>query len=175
MRFSHTPISLTLIFLLSSQFCNHSNWDFSNRSFLRRLSSMEYQIDNQVVKLEKGTCVKEIVPGAASKLRVNLSEWLALGDLNCDHQSDAVVILTANMGGSGTFYYLIPVIKQREKTVALESILLGDRISMVALDIQDGQITVVYFDRDIGDSMTSSPSVEIQRRFTLSNNTLSML
>ncbi|MBU0710702.1 hypothetical protein KKC74_03595 [bacterium] len=136
---------------------------------------MEYQIDNHLVKLEKGTSLKEIVTGAASKLRVDLSEWLVLGDLNCDHQSDAVVILTTNMGGTGVFYYLVPVIRQPDKTVALESILLGDRISMVALDIQDGQINVVYLDREIGDSMTRSPSIEIQRRFTLSNNTLSML
>ena len=175
MKLTRNPILLILMILLSMQLCKFSDGHFTNRSLLHRLSGMEYQIDKHVVKLENGEYIKEILPGTASLLRVNLSEWLILGDLNYDSQSDAAVILTTNMGGTGKFYYLIPVLRQADNPVALEAILLGDRISMVSLNIENQQISVVYLDRNSEDSMTSTPGREIQRRFSIINSTVTEL
>lgn len=133
---------------------------------------MDYRIDDQVIALKKGTFVKDILPGTASKIRVDLSDWLILGDLNNDHQSDAAIILTANMGGSGRFFYLIPVLWQTNNPLALEAILLGDRISMVSLNIENQQINVVYLGYSPEEAMATSPSREIQRHFILRDHVI---
>lgn len=158
------PIVIILMIFIS---CHPTEHWFSNRTFLRQLSNMDYKIDDRIISLEKGTFSEEILPGSASKLQVKLSEWLALGDINADQKSDAVVVLIENTGGSGTFYHLIPVIRQGKSPHALHAIMLGDRISMVSLNIENQRINVVYLEHSSKEAMSSPPSREIQRHFIL--------
>jgi len=161
-----------LIILLVAESCHHSGRRFSNRVFLRQLSNMEYKLDNRIIPLEKGVYSGEILPGAASTINVKLSEWLALGDINGDKQSDAVVVLIHNAGGSGTFHYLVPVVKDSDNLCALDAVLLGDRISMVSLNIENQQINIVYLKHGSEEAMSTPPSREIQRHFRLQDHAL---
>lgn len=160
---------------LICQSCGLSNRHLSNRAFLRRLSGLEYRIGDLAVRLENGKYVQETAPDAASEIHVVLSEWLVLGDLNGDHQSDAAVILIANQGNAAKHYYLVPVIRQGKQLAALDAISIGDRISMVSLSIADRQIDVVYLDKEPGNQTESSPKTEIRRRFSVRSDALTEL
>lgn len=160
---------------LICQSCGFTRRHLSNRTFLRLLSGLEYRIDDQVIQLEKGKYVQKIAPGTASEMYVALSDWLVLGDLNGDRQADAAVILITNNGSTGKHYYLVPVLRQGNQLVALNAILIGERISIVSMIIEDQQIDVVYLDREPGDSMVALPKIEIRRRFSIKSNTLAEL
>jgi hypothetical protein len=175
MKVAQKSLVLISTVFLFWQACSFSNGKLTNRSFLQRLSGMEYRIDEYVVKLENGAYEQETLPDSASKLHVDLSDWLTFGDLNNDARSDAAAILTTNMGGSGINYYLVPVVQQADNPVALKAIRLGDRISMVSLSIENQQIAVVYLEQNTGDSTTSAANREMQRRFAIIDNTVSEL
>ena len=71
----------------------------------------------------------------------------AYGDLNGDGIDDAAVILVENSGGSGTFYYLAPILgKDSRNTRTMEhlingvSLLVGDRFEVRSISINHGHI-----------------------------------
>jgi hypothetical protein len=114
---------------------------------LDQLKNMEYHLDaveellpgNQGrFQLTNGRFEQQY-PGAASGITVALIQS-ATGDLNGDHQEDAVVVLAINSGGSGTFIYLVPVINQSGQFQAAAGTLLGDRVAVHSMGIQDGVI-----------------------------------
>lgn len=156
------------------QFCGFPTHHLSNRAFLRLLSGLEYRIDDQLIQLEKGKSVQKIAPDAA-EMSVALSDWLVLGDLNGDRQDDAAIVLITDKGGTGEHYYLVPVLRQDKQPVALNAICIGERISIVSLNIEDQQIDVVYLDREPGDSVTALPKIEIRRRFSVKGDRLTEL
>jgi hypothetical protein len=69
-----------------------------------------------------------------------LTEHVAFGDLN--GEPAAVVILVSDSGGSGTFYDLAVVVEQDGQPVNVATILLGDRVLINSLTIEDGKIAV---------------------------------
>ncbi len=95
------------------------------------------------VTLADGAHEEEIVPGAASKLRIQmLDEPIAYGDLNGDGVEDAAVLLASNSGGSGVFIYLAPVLDEDGQPVNTTNAFLGDRVQINNMAIEDGVITV---------------------------------
>ena len=64
----------------------------------------------------------------------------ASGDLNGDGAPDAVVVLAANPGGSGTFVYLVPAINLGGVVENASSTFLGDRVQIQDLSISDGAV-----------------------------------
>ena len=65
-----------------------------------------YFIENDPVQLENGLAEMEAAPGSASKIRIVLLGEALYSDLNDDTEKDAVLFLTYQGGGSGTFFYL---------------------------------------------------------------------
>jgi hypothetical protein len=110
-------------------------------------------------QLKNGTYLSEYVPagritlkdgkfeqstgsGATQKVAVVMIEPVAMGDLNGDNAADAAVILATNTGGTGTFYDLHAVLNESGKPKDVAFALLGDRVQIKSLSIQDGAITV---------------------------------
>ncbi len=100
--------------------------------------------------LVNGEYREPAAPGSASEIVVTLSPLSILGDLNGDGITDGAAILTVDMGGSGTFYYLAAVVDQNGVPVNVDTVLLGDRVQIQSVAIKDGVITV--------DMLTAGPN-----------------
>jgi heat shock protein HslJ len=99
--------------------------------------------DSGAITLTNGRYEGEpFVEGGATRLVVTLVSPLAFGDLDGDGVDDAVVILVANPGGSGTFHTLEAVRNERGEPVHLASYSLGDRVRVRSLAIEGGQIAL---------------------------------
>jgi len=78
---------------------------------------------------------------SAAEIVVQLSDYIAVGELN-EGQPAAAVILVSQTGGSGTFYDLAVLTEQDGQLIPTALTYLGDRIIVNSLTIEDGQIVV---------------------------------
>jgi len=118
-----------------------------------------YSIESESITLKDGYAEKEIVPGAASKIKVGVFGGLSYEDLNGDELEDGVLILTYNAGGSGTFYYIAASLQDQGGYKGTDAVLLGDRISPKDIQIEEGVITVNYADRYPWEPLTATTTV----------------
>jgi hypothetical protein len=140
-------------------------------AFVSSLGAVEYPLDlapGGSIALDDGEFSGPAAPGSATRLTVRLGDQVAMGDLNGDGVDDAAVVLIADPGGSGTFYYVAAVINSAGIAKGVDSVLLGDRITIESLAIDAGQIKVVFLDRSPSDPMSSAPSVRRSESFRLS-------
>lgn len=131
------------------------------------LENLEYQgIYAQAVKLAHGEFVgPPLEVGGASRPTVTL-QTLALGDLDQDRLTDAIVVLAENSGGSGTFIYLAAVLNKNELPVNTSTILLGDRVRVQSLQVLDGRIVVTALTHAPEDPLCC-PSQEVKTTYLL--------
>lgn len=96
------------------------------------------------VQLSEGVYEGEpLVPGGASRPTVNLqTDTIALGDMNGDGIDDGAAVLVENSGGSGSFVYLAVLLAQNENGEGV-TLLLGDRLRVESLTIEDGTVVLV--------------------------------
>ncbi|MBZ9569405.1 hypothetical protein KJA16_00600 [Patescibacteria group bacterium] len=106
-----------------------------------------YIIDEELITLEDGYSEQEIVPGAATKIKMRIFGEPTIGDVNGDGVDDAVVLLTYDPGGSGTFYYIAVALKIDGGYKGTNAVLLGDRIAPKDTHIENGLILHNYADR----------------------------
>lgn len=111
-------------------------------------------------------------PNSASMYKVILHSPAAFGDLDGADGADAAAVLVADPGGSGSFYYLVALLDQDGSPLHAASALLGDRIKVKSVSIADGQIRVVYLDRQPGEPFTTEPSLEVTKDFRLQDGQL---
>ncbi len=130
------------------------------------LKNAEYVVEGPAsgkAKLVNGT-YQEKIPNSSAQMTIRFSDMLSVGDLNGDGVADAAVIVTANTGGSGTFYYLYGVLNDHgaPKPSAPES--LGDRIKLKSLTIQNGEISANFLTQGPKDAM-ANPTLDATRKY----------
>jgi hypothetical protein len=134
--------------------------------------SATYEISHRKITLVGGKAVsKPIEPGAATTT-TKIIGTPASGDLNSDEQTDAAVMLTQDLGGSGTFYYIAAAVNLKGRAQGTNAILLGDRIVPRTVKIISGQIIVTYLDRKNGEPFSTKPTVPVTKRFVLEGKAL---
>lgn len=119
-----------------------------------------YILNGQPVTIKNGIFEMEAAPGSASKIITRYFGNEVKYDLNGDGREDTVFILTQEMGGSGTFYYVVAALNTKDGYVGSPGLLLGDRIAPQTIEMGKGNIIIVnYADRALGESFTTQPSV----------------
>jgi hypothetical protein len=144
-------------------------------SILEALSNAEYLIElasTGKVQLKDGTFEETAAPGSATKTKIQLGKIQAVGDVNGDGLEDAVVTLVVDPGGSGTFTYLALVLNQDGEPKPLAAVLLGDRVIVKSLSLQNGNVEVTMLTRKPGEPMSTEPTVELKRIYNLKGDQL---
>lgn len=94
-------------------------------------------------------------------------------DVNNDTKVDSAFILTSENSGTGTFYYLVAsLLNKNNEYEGTNGVLIGDRIIPKSTEFRNGEIVVNYLDRKIEEPMTAKPSVLTSRHFKVYNDTL---
>lgn len=121
-----------------------------------RVNHTTYLIDGQSV---------ELVDGLAQEGSIHYQYFgnEIKADVNGDQLPDQVFLLTADGGGSGTFYYVVAALKTSDGYKGTNGILLGDRIAPQTTEFRDGTIIVNYATRKADEPMTSAPSVGVSK------------
>lgn len=135
-------------------------------------ANASYRIENNWIQLENGRAQKPAAPGSASLILVTAHGDILFRDITNDGDDDAVLFLTYQGGGSGTFYYLTAALYEKGGYQGTNGIFLGDRISSPVAKVKNGLITVEFYDRMPDESMTAPPSISVKRFFILSDSRL---
>lgn len=138
------------------------------------LRNMTYRLDEAVdgtVLLQDGLYEEAGANGAASMLSVEMADRYATGDLNDDDLPDAAVVLIVAPGGSGVFVYLAAVVNEHGTAKHAASTMLGDRVRVDGVAIEEDIIAVDLVKQGPGDPM-AAPTQQITERYRLRNNAL---
>lgn len=117
-----------------------------------------YWIAGQPVALADGRCEVPAAPGSATKTKTAVQGRPVYGDLDGDDDEDAVLLLTHDPGGSGTFFYVAAAINLNGRYQGINTIFLGDRISPMDVAIRMGMVVFNYADRLPEQPMNTFPS-----------------
>ena len=105
-----------------------------------RVTFLSSWTQSGIVQLTNGQYKETAAPGSASKIVVELSDKITYGELN--GKDAAAVVLVTNPGGSGTFYDLALLIKDKRGWVNKNIASLGDRVTVHAVAIKENRIRV---------------------------------
>jgi heat shock protein HslJ len=139
---------------------------------LETLQNAEYQTDwtpEGTVRLESGEYRAPAAPGSASEIVIQLSEYVAVGEL--DGQSAAAVILYSSGGGSGTFVELHVMVERNGQPYDTAWTQLGDRVQINSLAIEDNQIVVDMITHGPDDPMCC-PTQQVVQSYALQGEEL---
>lgn len=109
-------------------------------------------------------------PGATQVGRAGVVA-VAFGDLDGDQVDDAAVVLWTNTGGSGTFFYLAPILDASGTVAQAGALLLGDRVQIKSLAVDGGAIKVDLLSQGPGDAMVS-PTLRAEHEYRLRGGAL---
>lgn len=121
------------------------------------------------VTLENGRFSEPIAPGSATEIKVQVTRHLAYGELN--GQPAAAIVLVSDPGGSGTFYDLYMMVSQNDQPVSLASTMLGDRVQINSIAVEDNQIVVDMVQAGPDDPLCC-PSQQVIKTFELQGDQL---
>jgi hypothetical protein len=122
-----------------------------------------------VVRLENGEYRAPAAPGSASEIVIALTEYVAVGELK--GESAAAAILNTSGGGSGTFYELHLMVERNGQLHDVAWALLGDRVQINSLSIEDNEIVVDMVTHGPDDPMCC-PTQQVVQTYALQGDAL---
>jgi len=121
------------------------------------------------VTLSQGVFSEPAAPGSASMLTIRLTRHLDWGQLNA--QDAAAVVLVSDGGGSGTFYELHAVVAPDGQTTDVAWTLLGDRVQINSVAIENNEIVVDMVEAGPNDPLCC-PTQAVVKHYTLQGDQL---
>ncbi len=112
-------------------------------------------------------------PGDSGYLKVEMTDFIALGDLTADGVNDAAAIVSEYHGGSGVFVFLAVYSEQDGEPVFTTSAFVDDRPKIGGLEIKDNEIRLGATVHRLDEPMCC-PTLETIRHYRLINNQLDM-
>jgi len=118
-----------------------------------------YLIEGESFPLVNGKAEREILPESSTKDEVMIFGEPAFGDIDGDGDSDAVVLLVNNPGGTGTFFYAAIAANIDGEYKGTDAILLGDRIAPQTFYIKNRRAIINYASRAPEEDILTQPSI----------------
>jgi heat shock protein HslJ len=123
-----------------------------------------YVIEGKSVTLMDGVSVVPLALDSALQVTTRYFGNEVTHDFDGDGRQDTVFILTQNMGGTGTFYYVVAALNTVQGYVGSHGLFLGDRIAPQTIEMSKEASTkdviiVNYADRKPNEGFATSPSV----------------
>ena len=141
----------------------------STPEYVDKIRNAQYQlgISNalRVVQLKNGKFEQGTV-GGADYVSVNVTDFIASGDLNHDGRDEFAALVAENYGGSGTFVFLAVYADVSGTLTFQTSILVDDRPMLNAFSIKDGEIFVDAIIHGASDPMCC-PTLKMTRHYQL--------
>lgn len=168
--------AVLLLAILAVQGCAHSAPEAPadlDRASLGNLAYPGIPDDGAVVQLRDGQWKGPPPdPGSALLPAVDLAgDLIARGDLDGDAIPEAAVLIVSQPGGSGTFSYIAVVSGSSGMPRAIATALLGDRVQVRAIRIEDA--TVIVDMRGHGpDDPSCCPSLHLRQTWRLRGTAL---
>lgn len=116
------------------------------------LEHLTIEVDGDSVRLEGGRAT--VIYGGLSTSIFTLQNGVAHGDLDGDGDEDVVAHIIERSAGTGVFHYVVPVIDEAGTAVARLPVLVGDRVVVNDIWVQDGLIGVSLLDRALDEPFT---------------------
>ena len=145
--------------------------------YVNKIRNAQYQLGIsdalRVVQLKDGK-FEQGTSGGADYVSVNVTDFVAAGDLNNDGHDEIAALVAENYGGSGTFVFLAVYADVSGTLTFQTSILVDDRPMLNALSIKDGEIFVDAIIHGASDAMCC-PTLKMTRHYQLvASNQLTM-
>jgi len=112
-------------------------------------------------------------PGDSDYLKVEVSDFIALGDLTADGINEAAAIVSEYHGGSGVFVFLAVYSEQNGEPIFTTSVFVDDRPKIGGLEIKDNEIRLGATVHRLDEAMCC-PTLETIRHYRLINDQLDM-
>jgi len=132
--------------------------------------NITYHINEESFTLVNGTVTKNNPYDSSIRNTVSIFGQPVIGDVDLDSNSDAVVFLSYDNGGSGTFYYVAVAFSVNSGYSSTNTIFLGDRVIPKTIVIHDATITVTYLIRKENESFAMTPTIEKNINLTLGDH-----
>lgn len=126
--------------------------------------------EDGVVHLVNGSAQGTDGPGsdeAAQESHVLQDAPVVVGDISADGQNDVFGVLATNTGGTGVFVSIVGLLGGVDGGGAVRSVMIGDRIIVESLEIDNGVLVVRYLDREPDEAMVTIPTVAKERRLSV--------
>ncbi len=122
-----------------------------------------------VVTLKGGEYREPVAPGSAAAMVVKLTNCHAFGVVN--GRDAAAVVIVTDLGGSGAFYDLALLYKEKGGWINVDTVFLGDRVKVHSVDIRDKEFLVGMTTHSPHDALCC-PTQEITLRFVIKGDHL---
>jgi hypothetical protein len=110
--------------------------------------------------------------------RVNVmlaQELTAYGDLDGDGDTDAVVVLVSNTGGSGVFHDLYALLDQAGEAVPSQPSFLGDRVQIASISVEEeGAVVLAMMTQGPDDPMCCA-TLAVEQTWLLEDGALQLV
>ena len=116
------------------------------------LENLEIEVEGEAIQLVDGQA--SVSYGGESEDRYTLQNRVAQGDLNGDGYDDVVAHIVLDTAGTGTFHLVVAVIDNGQGGEAQAPVWVGDRIVMDRIEVRDGIVEAVLFDREPDEPFT---------------------
>jgi hypothetical protein len=112
-------------------------------------------------------------PGDSDYLKVEVSDFIAFGDLTADGINEAAAIVSEYHGGSGVFVFLAVYSEEDGKPVFTTSVFVDDRPKIGGLEIKENEIRLGATVHRLDEAMCC-PTLETIRHYRLIDDQLDM-
>jgi len=134
--------------------------------------NISYTIDDQKVILINGISQSKPDPTTETSVVTEYFGNEAKGDLNGDGINDVVFLVRQHGGGTGTFYFVVVALANKDSYTGTNAEFIGDRILPQTTEIRNGKVIVNYADRKPDEPMVARPSVGVTKYFKVNNGLL---